>query len=293
MDAYHVDANPALTFRLPTDFENERYTLIMTDPDAPSRNNPIYREFIHWVIVNIPGNEVKLGEEIAQYIGPAPPYNSGAHRYYFLLYKQSKLFNHMQIENFKGEFTARCPFTSSKWAKSNGLGSPVGFHMFTCEWSESVDAMHEEIGFLPPEEFQSPKQRANQAELLNSLNATAQDMNIQENDLMSVYGIHTLSVFEGSFISKKYGNEMMHRSRFCWIDPELKLFYWSKSEGKNDPKKKCLSLVDDINTSGISISDNKVTLKHVSNKIEEDIHLELPDVQTANDWFKVAFALSK
>lgn len=30
------------------------YTLIMTDPDAPSRRNPTSREFVHWIVANIP-----------------------------------------------------------------------------------------------------------------------------------------------------------------------------------------------------------------------------------------------
>ena len=51
------------------------YTLVLTDPDAPSADNPTFREFVHWVVVNIPGNEVALGETISSYIGAGPPYN--------------------------------------------------------------------------------------------------------------------------------------------------------------------------------------------------------------------------
>ncbi|TKR65491.1 hypothetical protein L596_025887 [Steinernema carpocapsae] len=31
------------------------YTLVKTDPDAPSRADPKFREWHHWLIVNIPG----------------------------------------------------------------------------------------------------------------------------------------------------------------------------------------------------------------------------------------------
>ena len=31
--------------------EGSFYTLILTDPDAPSRLNPIYREWHHWLVV--------------------------------------------------------------------------------------------------------------------------------------------------------------------------------------------------------------------------------------------------
>ena len=47
----HWDADP-----------NSFYTLIMTDPDAPSRENPKMREWHHWLVVNIPGNKVAEGE---------------------------------------------------------------------------------------------------------------------------------------------------------------------------------------------------------------------------------------
>ncbi|CAJ0574896.1 unnamed protein product, partial [Mesorhabditis spiculigera] len=38
------------------------YTLIVSDPDAPSRENPIRREFLHWLVVNIPGHKMDEGD---------------------------------------------------------------------------------------------------------------------------------------------------------------------------------------------------------------------------------------
>ena len=32
------------------------------DPDAPSRAKPSRREFLHWLVVNIPGNDIGQGE---------------------------------------------------------------------------------------------------------------------------------------------------------------------------------------------------------------------------------------
>ncbi|KAG0236600.1 phosphatidylethanolamine-binding protein [Mortierella sp. GBAus27b] len=82
------------------DSPNDMYTLILTDPDAPSRKEPKYREYRHWIVSNIPGgdpsdpqsfspkNLSSQGTEITAYMGPAPPAGSGPHRYVFLLYKQ-------------------------------------------------------------------------------------------------------------------------------------------------------------------------------------------------------------
>nr|ACG48615.1 MFT2 - Corn MFT-like protein [Zea mays] len=58
---------------------NDLYTLIMTDPDAPSPSNPTMREYLHWIVINIPGGtDATKGEEVVEYMGPRPPV--GIHR---------------------------------------------------------------------------------------------------------------------------------------------------------------------------------------------------------------------
>lgn len=64
------------------------YSLLMFDPDAPTRIIPVLREVRHWAVVNIPGNAVESGETVAEYIGCGPPKYTGRHRYVFLIYKQ-------------------------------------------------------------------------------------------------------------------------------------------------------------------------------------------------------------
>ncbi|KAG0022724.1 hypothetical protein BGZ81_008389 [Podila clonocystis] len=86
---------PRVSFQ--SDSPNDKYTLIMTDPDAPSRSNPKFREWRHWVVSNISGStsltdfqpaNLSQGTVLTPYMGPAPPGGSGPHRYVFLLYKQ-------------------------------------------------------------------------------------------------------------------------------------------------------------------------------------------------------------
>lgn len=66
------------------------YTLLLTDPDVPSRAEPVAREVRHWLVVNIPGNDLSAGEARVGYVGSAPIKDSGLHRYVFLLFKQTK-----------------------------------------------------------------------------------------------------------------------------------------------------------------------------------------------------------
>lgn len=58
----------------------KRYTLAMVDPDAPSRQTPTYREWHHWLVVNIPENKVNEGQTLSEYVGSGPPPKTGLHR---------------------------------------------------------------------------------------------------------------------------------------------------------------------------------------------------------------------
>ncbi|XP_044141733.1 phosphatidylethanolamine-binding protein 4-like [Bufo gargarizans] len=71
----------------------EMYTLIMVDPDAPSRFRPIQRFWRHWLVTNIPGHVLLRGRDVtgnilSQYSRPNSQAQSGYHRYQFLLYMQ-------------------------------------------------------------------------------------------------------------------------------------------------------------------------------------------------------------
>lgn len=68
---------------------NQLYTLLMVDPDAPSRAEPKLRSFKHWTVINIPGSDVPKGDVVSEYIGAGAPKGTGLHRYVFLAYKQT------------------------------------------------------------------------------------------------------------------------------------------------------------------------------------------------------------
>lgn len=57
------------------------YTIIMVDPDAPSKSNPIYKYFLHWLVVNDTDTVVKFKPS-------DPPLGSGLHRYYIYVFEQ-------------------------------------------------------------------------------------------------------------------------------------------------------------------------------------------------------------
>ncbi|CAJ0604427.1 unnamed protein product [Cylicocyclus nassatus] len=100
----------------------QRYTVIMVDPDAPSRKRPSLRDYLHWMVVDVHGSDVEHGKELVSYMGPAPPSGTGLHRYYFLVYKQTKSVR------FKKK--GRANFDTHEFLKENGLGRPAAGNYF-------------------------------------------------------------------------------------------------------------------------------------------------------------------
>ena len=143
----HTVSPPFVTFN---PAPSTRYTLIMTDPDAPSRANPTFREFFHWAVVNIPGNEVSQGDEICSYMGAGPPHGGGTHRYLFLLYQQTAPIPPENV-NWAYEYcNQRGRLQAHELAGHLGMDTPVGFNGFTSAWTPWVDQLHEMAGFVPP-----------------------------------------------------------------------------------------------------------------------------------------------
>ena len=62
---------------------NKLYTLLMRDPDS------VYGNRFHWIEINIV-NDIKNGDDLLSYTGPAPPPKTGTHRYIFELYEQDR-----------------------------------------------------------------------------------------------------------------------------------------------------------------------------------------------------------
>lgn len=109
-----VQQEPEITFEPQSEV---KYTLIMVDPDAPSRGKPVAKEWLHWLVVDIPGSDIKAGKVLTAFNPSGPPAKSGLHRYVFLLFKQSS-----SLDNLK-PITNRRGFKVAKFVKDNGLAT--------------------------------------------------------------------------------------------------------------------------------------------------------------------------
>jgi phosphatidylethanolamine-binding protein (PEBP) family uncharacterized protein len=80
------------------------YVVTLTDPDAPSRNNPKWSEMCHWIAANVSVSqktvslhsmpvfgtdtldETSAPDDVMEYKPPGPPKKTGKHRYVFLVF---------------------------------------------------------------------------------------------------------------------------------------------------------------------------------------------------------------
>ncbi|XP_018329659.1 protein D2-like [Agrilus planipennis] len=118
---------------------NSYFSLIMTDPDAPSRKNPTRREFCHWLVVNIPGENLSQGTVLKDYFRPAPPINTGLHRYVFMLFEQSGYENFNSEPYVNGSCrTSRPYFSTKKFIEKYHFSELKSGNFFFASWDNSV-----------------------------------------------------------------------------------------------------------------------------------------------------------
>lgn len=125
--------------------EGALYTLLMTDPDAPSRTNPKMREWHHWLIGNIPGNQIDKGDIITDYVGSGPPKGSGLHRYVFLVFKQPKRISFSEGKISRTTGKGREKFSTKSFVKKYSLGSPIAGNMFQAQYDDYVPKLYAQL----------------------------------------------------------------------------------------------------------------------------------------------------
>jgi hypothetical protein len=129
------------------DEDVKHYTLALIDADAPRADDPSERAWLHWLVVNIPGNELEYGQTLRRYVGAFPPTSSGVHRYFFLLMEQRAGEQKFALAPGDGDelttedVSTRGGWSAAKFAAANGL-SVVGWHHFTAEFDPySIELM--------------------------------------------------------------------------------------------------------------------------------------------------------
>lgn len=121
------------------------YTVILSDPDAPSRANPKIREVRHWYVVNIPGNRVDEGEPLFDYIGSGPPKDTGLHRYVFIVYKQRGQLEFDEPRVSNRSRTQRWNSSTLTFAEKYNLGDPIAGNFYQAQYDDYVPILHAQL----------------------------------------------------------------------------------------------------------------------------------------------------
>uniref|UniRef100_D3Z1V4 Phosphatidylethanolamine-binding protein 1 n=1 Tax=Mus musculus TaxID=10090 RepID=D3Z1V4_MOUSE len=143
------------------------YTLVLTDPDAPSRKDPKFREWHHFLVVNMKGNDISSGTVLSDYVGSGPPSGTdalglgialesaemavlysdspGLHRYVWLVYEQEQPLSCDEpiLSNKSGD--NRGKFKVETFRKKYNLGAPVAGTCYQAEWDDYVPKLYEQL----------------------------------------------------------------------------------------------------------------------------------------------------
>lgn len=119
-----------------TQAKESTFTLILTDPDAKSREKPKWSEMCHWVLTNlttpIPGPPLEILKakegELIEYLPPGPPPKTGPHRYVFVLLQGET--SKLEAPSDRKHWGYGKPRHGVRdWAEENGL-TVVGANFF-------------------------------------------------------------------------------------------------------------------------------------------------------------------
>lgn len=116
--------------------ENEFYILIMIDAEGKNK------EWLHWLVVNIPEMNLDKGYELTSFFPSAPTINSGEHRFVFFLFKQPGKIDfqgHVKISTF--QMDGRGNFSTKNFAETYKLGTPVAGNFYLASFDESCNEM--------------------------------------------------------------------------------------------------------------------------------------------------------
>ncbi|XP_048769606.2 39S ribosomal protein L38, mitochondrial-like isoform X2 [Ostrea edulis] len=114
------------------------WTLLLTAPDSHLQDNSA--EYLHWLVGNIPGNEISKGELLCDYLQVFPVKGTGFHRYVFVLFKQEQTidFSDDRLTSNTCSLKERTFKTFDFYEKHQDHLTPAGVSFFQSEHDESI-----------------------------------------------------------------------------------------------------------------------------------------------------------
>eukprot|EP00808_Paulinella_micropora_P025967 g61366.t1 len=142
--------------------QDKLYTVVILDPDAPSRKKPTNGPWLHYLIVNVPGADIYWlhylivnipgadtgsGKCLAEYVGVGAPKGTGHHRYVYLVYQQKEKMEAqekpMKAAGGGGAGRSKFSWLDGFVAKNLKGASLVAANFLEAEYDESVPKLYE------------------------------------------------------------------------------------------------------------------------------------------------------
>ncbi|XP_043855741.1 39S ribosomal protein L38, mitochondrial [Dromiciops gliroides] len=125
--------------------EGSLWTLLLTNLDGHLQEQDA--EYIHWLVTNIPGNDVSAGQELCHYLPPFPSRGTGFHRFAFLLFKQHKPIDFSDDARPTPcyRLALRTFRTFDFYKKHQDSMTPAGLAFFQCRWDDSVTHVYHHL----------------------------------------------------------------------------------------------------------------------------------------------------
>ncbi|XP_037594850.1 phosphatidylethanolamine-binding protein 1 [Cebus imitator] len=127
------------------------YTLVLTDPDAPSRKDPKYREWHHFLVVNMKGNDISSGTVLSDYVGSGPPKGTvlalvhlvqpGVHMKRYKNIPDMDSWSRAHVLSVDPEASDAFKLSHTFIAE----GAPVAGTCYQAEWDDYVPKLYEQL----------------------------------------------------------------------------------------------------------------------------------------------------
>lgn len=134
------------------------WTLALTSLDGHMTDNN--KEYVHWLVANIPADSVEKGDTIVEYMQPFPLKGTGYHRYVFVLYKQDGPLSYDVTKVTSASPLENRTFETREWYKKYQDNiTPAGLAFFQTHWDPTVrDFFHSVLQTKEPVyEYDFPK----------------------------------------------------------------------------------------------------------------------------------------
>jgi len=126
--------------------ENSFYTVMLVDPDAPRRYEPSESLWLHWLVGNISGLNLFDGDFRVEYVPPAPPPDTGLHRYVFLVFRQENYNCYQEDVIYSHQIDGRSNFSLADYCYCYKLDELVAVNFCRCRFDCSVVDVYKKLG---------------------------------------------------------------------------------------------------------------------------------------------------